>query len=263
MFSRLIAALWFGSGCFLILAASAAFRAAGDPTVAANVVESLLTRWHYIALLAPLLLFALELRRVRRLVLIVLFVAILLAALQSFVDLRIRAIRAESPMAISSLPRTDPVRRNFGKLHGLSSLLLLLQTVGAAVAVTASAKERLVDQVDQYEVVVNDEEQYSIWPVGRDLPPGWRPIGFRGTKEQALTKIKEIWTDMRPHSRRAGLLGATEDTTQATTAEMPEGQRYVPVESPEGLRTIMPADQIPANWRILTPDLVSLDTLWN
>jgi MbtH protein len=259
MFSRLIAALWFGSGCFLILAASAAFRAAGDPTVAANVVGSMLTRWHYIALLAPLLLFALELRRVRRAVLLVLFAAILLAAAQSFVDLRIQAIRAESPVAISALPQTDPVRRHFGMLHGLSSLLLLMQTVGAAVAVTASAKERVVDQ---YEVVVNDEEQYSIWPVGRALPLGWRAIGFQGTKEQALARIAELWTDMRPRSRRAGLMGATEDTARATTAEMPEGQRYVPVESPEGLRTIMPADQVPSNWRILTPDRVSLDKLW-
>lgn len=258
MFARLIAALWFGSGCFLMLAASAAFRAAGDPAVAANVVGSMLNRWHYIALLAPLILFVLELRRVRRLTLVVLFVAIVLAATQAFVDLRIRAIRAASPVAISSLERSDPVRRQFGMLHGLSSFLLLLQTFGAALAV-AGAKERAVDQ---YELVVNDEEQYSIWPVGRALPLGWRTYGFSGTKQQVLAKIQEIWTDMRPRSLRGGLRGATEDTTQATTAEMPEGQRYIPVESPEGLRTIVPADTVPAGWRILTPDRVSLDTLW-
>ena len=84
-----------------MLAASAAFRAAGNPAIAADVVGSMLTRWHYIALAAPLALFALELRRVRRVVLLVLFAAVLLAAAQSFVDLRIRSIRASSPVRSS------------------------------------------------------------------------------------------------------------------------------------------------------------------
>ena len=63
---RLIAALWLGSAFFLMLSASAAFRAAGNTSIAADVVGSMLTRWHYIALAAPLALFALELRRARR-----------------------------------------------------------------------------------------------------------------------------------------------------------------------------------------------------
>ncbi|MFP5245653.1 MAG: hypothetical protein ACLGH0_03080 [Thermoanaerobaculia bacterium] len=134
---RLIAAIWLGSAVFLMLAASAAFRAAGNPTVAADVVGSMLTRWHYISLAAPLLLFAIEMRRVRRFVLVVLFACILLGAAQSFVDLRIRAIRASSSISISELDRTDPVRRSFGALHGLSMLLLLLQAVGAAVVVAS------------------------------------------------------------------------------------------------------------------------------
>jgi MbtH protein len=37
-----------------------------------------------------------------------------------------------------------------------------------------------------YLVVVNDEEQYSIWFADRDLPVGWRAIGPRGTREQCL-----------------------------------------------------------------------------
>ena len=70
---RILAALWLGSAFFLMLSSSAAFKAAGSPAIAADVVGSMLTRWHYIALAAPLALFALELRRARRLVVIVLF----------------------------------------------------------------------------------------------------------------------------------------------------------------------------------------------
>jgi NADH:ubiquinone oxidoreductase subunit 4 (subunit M) len=121
-----------------MLASSGAFRAAPNPTVAADVVGSMLTRWHYIALLAPLLLFALELRRLRRFLLVVVFVALVLAALQSVIDLRIRAIRASSLVPISSLSPTDPVRRHFGALHGASMVLLLLQTLVAGLVVMAS-----------------------------------------------------------------------------------------------------------------------------
>lgn len=51
-------------------------------------------------------------------------------------------------------------------------------------------------------VVVNDEEQYSIWPQGRELPAGWRPAGFAGTEDECLAYIDETWTDMRPASLR-------------------------------------------------------------
>jgi hypothetical protein len=137
---RLIAALWLGSAFFLMLASSAAFRAAGSPAIAADVVGSMLTRWHYIALAAPLLLFAIELRRVRIVVLSVLFAALMLAAMQSFVDLRIRAIRDSSPVPVSYLRRDDPLRRQFGALHGASMGLLLLQGIAAAVVVLAKEK---------------------------------------------------------------------------------------------------------------------------
>ena len=53
-----------------------------------------------------------------------------------------------------------------------------------------------------YAVVVNDEEQYSIWQAGRDLPAGWRPDGFTGTEDECLAYIDETWTDMRPASLR-------------------------------------------------------------
>lgn len=53
-----------------------------------------------------------------------------------------------------------------------------------------------------YRVVRNDEEQYSIWPVGRDLPPGWQAEGTEGPREQCLEHIDRVWTDMRPLSVR-------------------------------------------------------------
>lgn len=53
-----------------------------------------------------------------------------------------------------------------------------------------------------YAVVVNDEEQYSIWPAERDLPAGWRRDGITGTEDECLAYIDETWTDMRPASLR-------------------------------------------------------------
>lgn len=54
----------------------------------------------------------------------------------------------------------------------------------------------------QYDVVVNDEEQYSIWQVGMDMPAGWRAVGFRAAKEECLAHIATVWTDLRPLSLR-------------------------------------------------------------
>ncbi|MDP9845757.1 MbtH family protein [Streptosporangium lutulentum] len=53
-----------------------------------------------------------------------------------------------------------------------------------------------------YRVVVNHEEQYSIWPEGQDIPDGWRADGFSGGKEECLAHIDQVWTDMRPLSVR-------------------------------------------------------------
>ncbi len=53
-----------------------------------------------------------------------------------------------------------------------------------------------------YKVVVNHEEQYSIWPADRENALGWKDEGTTGTKEECLAHIKEVWTDMRPLSLR-------------------------------------------------------------
>jgi MbtH protein len=54
----------------------------------------------------------------------------------------------------------------------------------------------------QYKVVVNHEEQYSIWFADREAPAGWREAGKQGTKAECLAHIKDVWTDMRPLSLR-------------------------------------------------------------
>lgn len=56
-----------------------------------------------------------------------------------------------------------------------------------------------------YQVVVNSEEQYSIWPADRECPAGWRPEGTSGPKSDCLAHIEDVWTDMRPLSLRVAM----------------------------------------------------------
>jgi MbtH protein len=65
-----------------------------------------------------------------------------------------------------------------------------------------SMLEQEEDDSIVYHVVVNLEEQYSIWPQDREMPLGWRNAGKGGTKQECLEYIKEVWTDMRPLSLR-------------------------------------------------------------
>ncbi|WP_316527981.1 MbtH family protein [Kitasatospora brasiliensis] len=62
-----------------------------------------------------------------------------------------------------------------------------------------------------YQVVVNHEEQYSIWPADREIPAGWRAAGPRARKEECLSYIDEVWTDMRPLSVREAASALTKD----------------------------------------------------
>jgi MbtH protein len=50
----------------------------------------------------------------------------------------------------------------------------------------------------EYKVVINHEEQYSLWPAGRQSPRGWKDVGRTGSKKACLHYIEEVWTDMRP-----------------------------------------------------------------
>ncbi len=56
-----------------------------------------------------------------------------------------------------------------------------------------------------YQVVVNHEEQHSIWPAARELPNGWRSVGPKGSKAECLEYIEKVWTDMRPLSLRKAM----------------------------------------------------------
>jgi MbtH protein len=58
------------------------------------------------------------------------------------------------------------------------------------------------DDQTRYKVVLNHEEQYSIWPADRENAPGWRDAGQNGTKAECLAYIERVWTDMRPLSLR-------------------------------------------------------------
>jgi MbtH protein len=53
-----------------------------------------------------------------------------------------------------------------------------------------------------FNVVVNHDEQYSVWPVERELPAGWRAVGKSGSKQECVIYIDESWSDMRPLSLR-------------------------------------------------------------
>lgn len=58
-----------------------------------------------------------------------------------------------------------------------------------------------------HQVVVNDEEQYSIWWLDRELPEGWRAEGVQGTREECLAHIGRLWHDITPLSVRRRLAG--------------------------------------------------------
>jgi MbtH protein len=58
------------------------------------------------------------------------------------------------------------------------------------------------DKPCEFKVVINDEEQYSIWPVDKANPSGWHDANKAGTKDECLNFIQKAWVDMRPLSLR-------------------------------------------------------------
>jgi uncharacterized protein YbdZ (MbtH family) len=85
------------------------------------------------------------------------------------------------------------------------------------------------DPFDTYKVVINHEEQYSIWPAERDNPPGWREVGKSGPKKECLDYIGEVWTDMRPLSLRRKMEEWSRNPPPAQPAPdlVPEGKSLV------------------------------------
>lgn len=80
--------------------------------------------------------------------------------------------------------------------------------IGAAVV--AATMGCAMDGFTSFRVVINDEEQYSIWPTELVIPAGWREVGVSGTKEDCLAHIEKVWTDMRPRSLREAMKAAGE-----------------------------------------------------
>ena len=72
-----------------------------------------------------------------------------------------------------------------------------------------------------YKVVVNHEEQYSLWPVDRENPPGWQDAGKSGLKAECLAYIQEVWTDMRPLSLRRQMEEAARNREQSVVLTPP------------------------------------------
>lgn len=62
-----------------------------------------------------------------------------------------------------------------------------------------------------YKVVLNHEEQYSIWPDGKENAPGWTDEGMTGTKDECLAHIEKVWVDMRPLSLRRRMAEAVQN----------------------------------------------------
>ncbi|MGI5346814.1 MbtH family protein [Streptomyces sp. CA-250714] len=66
-------------------------------------------------------------------------------------------------------------------------------------------EEQEKEGAPSFQVVVNDEEQYSIWPAERGVPAGWRSVGVEGDKASCLAHIERVWTDITPLSVRRDL----------------------------------------------------------
>jgi MbtH protein len=91
------------------------------------------------------------------------------------------AFAAQSAVAIRDLPEGQRVSK------------VDFQALGPEGAISSSAR---------LQVVINAEEQYSVWPAGETPPGGWKAVGKEGTQEECLTFIAEVWTDLRPLSQR-------------------------------------------------------------
>jgi MbtH protein len=59
-----------------------------------------------------------------------------------------------------------------------------------------------MDDDARYQVLRNDEDQYSLWPADVEVPAGWEQVGKEGTKDECSAYVDEVWTDMRPRSLR-------------------------------------------------------------
>lgn len=87
--------------------------------------------------------------------------------------------------------------------------------------------ETAEDLRQDYRVVLNDEEQYSIWPADRELPEGWRAEGVAGSEQECLEHIEQVWTDMRPASLRRFMAEHADDLPVADDGFADDGPTLV------------------------------------
>jgi len=111
----------------------------------------------------------------------------------------------------------------------------------------------IYDDKTIFKVILNEEEQYSIWPVKKENAPGWRDAGKTGTQKECLAYINEVWTDMRPLSLRK----KPEDTEKPRgqidpkpkTADAADNTIYKVIVDEEGQYNIWPTDREgPLGW---------------
>ncbi|HYN97496.1 MAG TPA: MFS transporter [Pilimelia sp.] len=95
----------------------------------------------------------------------------------------------------SPVLRRDPVR------HETSA------AGGEPAAPNPSKEGDTMDDDARYEVLRNEEDQYSLWPVGLQVPAGWQRVGKEGSKDECSAYVDEVWTDMRPRSLREQMDG--------------------------------------------------------
>lgn len=79
---------------------------------------------------------------------------------------------------------------------------------GPGPHIHATKGDDRMDDDARYEVLRNDEDQYSLWPAGHEVPQGWYRCGMEGTKEECSAYVDEVWTDMRPRSLREQMDGS-------------------------------------------------------
>jgi MbtH protein len=107
---------------------------------------------------------------------------------------------------ISDLPTTlagrDVLRQNVPE--DVATACTVLRRPGHSVLLrTGRSSLHLAEGGMVYAVVVNHEEQYSVWPTDRDLPSGWSEVGVTGAMDECLAYIERVWTDMTPLSLRS------------------------------------------------------------
>jgi MbtH protein len=83
----------------------------------------------------------------------------------------------------------------------------------------------------EYEVLVNAEEQYSLWLAGQAIPNGWRQVGPRGKKQVCLDYVKEVWTDMRPLSVRKAMEAHAKAQEEAKARQQAQEAGEAPAEA--------------------------------